>query len=110
MTATQARLQNVATELARKHGFELDDEINLNWHDDPELPQELYFYVKFDDPEVDDIVKKADIPVFLSISEHGVRFDVDSTPVAVHDNFDKFSRRSVNAAKRFVVENYAAYV
>ena len=110
MTATQARLQMVATELARKYGFELDDEINLNWHDDPELPQELYFYVKFNDTEVDDIVQQADIPVFLSISEHGVRFDVDSTPVAEHDKHDKFSRRSVNAAKRFVVENYAAFV
>ena len=107
MTATQTRLQQVATDLARKYDFELDDEINLNWHDDPELPQELYFYAKFNDEQVDDIVRRADIPVFLSISEHGVRFDVDSTPVAEHEKHDTFNRRSVNAAKRFVVENYS---
>lgn len=110
MTAEQQVLKDRVFDIAKRCNLQVDDDVNFNWHDDPELPQELYYAVNFNDAKVDAIVHELNLPVFLSISKHGVRFDIDSSPVIGHHDHAKFNARHVNAAKRYIVENYLAFV
>ena len=106
MTATQLNLQNIVFDIAKKYGLAIDDETNFNWHEDPECPQELYYSVGFNDDKIDAIIEATDVPVFLSISEDYIRFDVDSLAVIGHHDHSKFSKKTINSVKKYIVENY----
>jgi hypothetical protein len=106
MTEIQQKLQNVVFELVNKHGLTINDDVNFNWHEDSECPQELYYYVKFNDSKIDSLIEEVNIPVFLSISENYVAFDVDSLRLVGHDKHDKFGKKAINVVKRHIVENY----
>ncbi len=108
MTAEQATLKDRVFDIAKRCNLQIDDDVNFNWHDDPELPQELYYAVNFNDVTVDAAIQELDLPVFLSISKDYVRLDIDSAIVTGHHDHAKFNARHVNAAKRYIVENYLA--
>lgn len=109
MNATQLELQNVVIDISNKYGLIIDDDTNFNWHDDNEYPQELYYYVKFNDEAIDKIIDAANIPVFLTISEEYIRFDVDSAIVVGHKKHSKFSKKTINFVKKYIAENFCDF-